>query len=114
MVKGELLGVQTQPSATLTVELIAHNRIVQTIGMRTVHPQLMGTPCLRIECYMAVIDLLKIGRRRLAMKLINHLSRTIIEIRPKGQRQNAVFRLHLMAQPSHIAFLHLVTQKLIL
>lgn len=38
MTEGELLGVQTQPTSTLTIEFIAHNWIVQTIGMRTVYP----------------------------------------------------------------------------
>lgn len=114
MAKGKLLGVQTQPAATLPVELISHNRIVQTIGMRTVYPQLMSTTCLRIECHMPVVELLVIGCRRLAMELINHLSRTVIEIRPKRQRQNTVFLLHLMAQPRHIALFHLVAQELVL
>ena len=49
MGEGQLGGMQAQTVGLLSVEGIAQDGGAQPVGMRTVHAQLMGAPCVRRE-----------------------------------------------------------------
>lgn len=78
-------GVEHQTVCLGTIELIAHNRTTQTVGMGAMDTQLVRATRLRIEGDELRVEKLEIGYCPLAMLHIYYLPRAIHGIRAQGQ-----------------------------
>lgn len=78
-------GMEHQTVCLGTIELIAHNRTTQTVGMGAMDTQLVRATRLRIEGDELRVEKLVIGYCPLTMLHIHHLSRAIHRVWAQGQ-----------------------------
>lgn len=78
-------GMEHQTVCLGTIELIAHNRTTQTVGMGAMDTQLVRATRLRIEGDELRVEKLEIGYCPLTMLHIHHLSRAIHRVWAQGQ-----------------------------
>lgn len=78
-------GVEHQTVCLGTIELIAHNRTTQAVGMGAMDTQLVRATRLRIEGDELRVEKLVIGYCPLTMLHIYYLPRTIHRVWAQGQ-----------------------------
>ena len=77
MDKFQAVGMEVEAVGEVAVELVAEDGAAQTVGVGTVHAQLVGAPCLRIEGDAVVADDLVVGDGWLAALVVDDLARTV-------------------------------------
>ncbi len=103
MLDCQLLGMQIKPVGRMTVEGIAENGACQSLAMRTVHSQLMGTACDWRKQYTAVGENLVASDGTLAMLVVYYLIRAGCDISPQGKTYLSATDRQLRGEHRHIA-----------
>ena len=102
-------GVQIQTVGRLTVEVVAYHRMVQSLRMGCMYPELMGTSCMRIECdpcFSVLAFQYPVGSDRpFAILPAYHLARTIHRVRTDGQVDDALVSFQFSFQQGRITLL---------
>ena len=101
--------MQTEPFGLVAVEFITNDGTTETIGVGTVHTQLVGAAGVGIEGEesppVSGIKHLIFRHSRFAMAVVHHLARTVDGVAEQGQGDATFGLLHHSLHEGDIAFL---------